>query len=73
VTEFVLPGMHGVALVNELRTTFPNLPAVILTTGAMAFPPNFQRRKIWILRKPCTPDELWTTLLEASHPCRGLT
>ena len=65
LTEFVLPEMHGVALINEMRTHIPGLPAVILTTGALPLPESFRRRGIWVLAKPCPLDTVWDTITQA--------
>ena len=62
VTDFAMPGMNGLALIQEARKRMPDLPVLLLTGYADA---GVRERLIddttvdtVMLRKPVSPEEL---------------
>ena len=62
ITDYAMPGMGGVTLINEARLRRPALPALLLTgdveAGAEAALDAVQDRLTVLLRKPISGDDL---------------
>ncbi|MCO6419058.1 response regulator [Siccirubricoccus sp. KC 17139] len=70
VTDLVMPGMDGIALIEASRVLRPGLQAVLLTgTGKVAeIAPQAARAGFALLRKPVSPAELAECLARLTGP-----
>ncbi|WP_149537557.1 hybrid sensor histidine kinase/response regulator [Siccirubricoccus phaeus] len=70
VTDLVMPGMDGIALIEATRVLRPGLGAVLLTgTGKVAeIAPQATRGGFALLRKPVSPAELADCLVRLVAP-----
>ena len=70
ISDVVLPGQGGIALLLALRRSFPNLPLVAIA-GKDREVIQAQldvvglRHRVWLLKKPFTRDELVATVKAA--------
>ncbi|MBC7636589.1 MAG: response regulator [Acetobacteraceae bacterium] len=77
VTDYSMPGMNGLMVIEEVRRLQPHLPALLLTGFADAAIrlklDDIQDTSILLLRKPVTADELihQATALLASASCES--
>jgi two-component system cell cycle sensor histidine kinase/response regulator CckA len=59
ISDVVMPGLDGPALVRQLRTTWPNLPAILMSGYAdLALRDSLQAADICFLAKPFSMAEL---------------
>ncbi|MBZ5586262.1 MAG: response regulator [Acidobacteriia bacterium] len=63
VTEFLLSDSDGVALANRIRSTIPDLPVLILTTGGVELPGDLARNHLSVLSKPFTVQSIGQAVL----------
>ena len=66
ITDVVMPGLSGPALVRQLRALRPNLPVVFMSgdvDASASLVKDFGNA--WILDKPFSPSELLRILREA--------
>ena len=57
VTDHVLPGASGSALVHQLRESSPRVPVIVISGMAEA-EGEYQGLRVIFLRKPCPPESL---------------
>jgi CheY-like chemotaxis protein len=72
VTDYLMPGMNGVELVQRLRERAPQLPAILITGYANPVPSLAVPDDLTVLRKPFRVTELVTcvsaTIAQKSAP-----
>jgi CheY-like chemotaxis protein len=70
ISDLIMPGMDGTALIQTARQRRPDLVAVLLTgTGLMAeLAPMAERGGYALLRKPVSPSELADCLARLVPP-----
>ncbi len=68
LTDFAMPGMDGLALIQEVRRRHPSLPAILLTGYAYAneqlVTVRREQHTTRLLRKPVLADELAAVIAE---------
>lgn len=60
MTDFQMPGRNGVELIEAVRTTKKDLPAILMTAYLHVYDriDEERRREITLLRKPFDADEI---------------
>ncbi len=71
VTGFIFGDTNGIALAQDIRCYVPNLPVLLVTTGAQELPPGISRRGFTVLLKPCLPQELLEAVATALGDTRS--
>lgn len=67
ITDHIMPGMNGSALVQELRTLVPDLPVLVIS-GLEEAEAEYAGLDILFRLKPLLPDNLLASVHSLIHP-----
>jgi len=73
VTDYAMPGMNGVELIEQARTVQPGLPALLITGFAEVGGADALPEAVAVLRKPFQRRELVEAVLQAMGRSAGRT
>ena len=67
VTDHLMPEMNGADFVREIRSSFPNLPVIVIS-GLPEAHNAYDGLEVLFLAKPCEPEDLIAIVRNALTP-----
>jgi YesN/AraC family two-component response regulator len=70
ITDFRMPGMNGIELINVVKEKFPNKQCILLTgyyEAGLAEDPNIKEKVYKYMRKPFRKDELKELIISSNN------
>jgi DNA-binding NtrC family response regulator len=67
VTDHLMPEMNGADFVREIRSSFPNLPVIVIS-GLPEAHNAYDGLEVLFLAKPCEPEDLIAMVRNALLP-----
>lgn len=73
ITDYQMPGLNGIELLNRIRNTFGSFPSIITTADCISLEPALNQYPVLQKGTPCFIPELLALIKKLTPSCHSIT